>query len=95
MLRKILVDVFSIEKTDKNDRVVFKCKTNAIIAELQPEVTLRAFEFLEVRQDIQRFGFFYSFNSFLDSFQQLFVSNGFQVSCEACLNVVLTGKCPE
>jgi hypothetical protein len=41
--RKILVDVFSIEETHKNESVVFKCEADAVIAELQPEVTLRAF----------------------------------------------------
>lgn len=43
VLRKIFVDVFPIEETHKDDGVVFKCESDAVIAEFQSEVILRAF----------------------------------------------------
>lgn len=43
VLRKVFVDVFSIEETHKRDSVVFQCEADAIVAELESEVILRAF----------------------------------------------------
>jgi len=48
----MLVDIFPIKETDENNSVAFQSEANAVIADLQSEIILRTFQFLEVRQGI-------------------------------------------